>query len=54
MSSRRAAADTLVPLAVGAAVTAGALALGGYAGITIRVLQLVDHAFVAILRAVLS
>jgi hypothetical protein len=46
--------DVLVPVAVGAAVTAGALALGGYAGITVRVLQLADHVFVALLRAILS
>lgn len=43
-------------LGVGAAVaaTAGALALGGYMGMTVRFLQLADHVFTTLLRAVLS
>ncbi len=43
-------------LGVGTAVaaTAGALALGGYMGMTVRFLGFVDHVFTALLRAVLS
>jgi hypothetical protein len=37
-----------------AAVTAGALALGGATGITVRLIMLADHGAAAILRALLS
>lgn len=42
-------------LGVGAAVaaTAGVIALGGLGGVTLRMLALADHAFVALLRLIL-
>lgn len=45
--------DVLPPLIVGVVVAAGALALGGYMGITARLVAGFEHVVVAILRHVL-